>query len=213
MVSGPSVSADAETTDRILKYRQSRDPALLQLLVEQYSYLVNQKTKRDRRSAEYEDLHQEGFLGLLSAIEKFDPTRGVCFPAYAQAVIAGRLRHYKRDKIPLIRYRSGNQRRLGREDMKPVVRMVGLTQSGTELYSPGWVAADSTDGYERAEEQSVLAQLFLCLTPQERSVLFLTVIVEAGYKEIGRRLGCTARHISRLKRQALDKLRAQAVPA
>lgn len=50
-----------------------------------------------------EDLVQVGSIGLLRAIERFDPGHGVTFERYANACIAGEIRHYLRDHAPLVR--------------------------------------------------------------------------------------------------------------
>jgi len=50
-----------------------------------------------------EDLMQVGYLGLLNAIELFDPARGVKFKTYASHLIRGEIRHYLRDHRDTIR--------------------------------------------------------------------------------------------------------------
>ena len=50
-----------------------------------------------------DDLTQVGAIGLLRAIERFDPTLGKAFEPYASALIAGEMRHYMRDAVPLVR--------------------------------------------------------------------------------------------------------------
>lgn len=51
----------------------------------------------------YDDLLQVGSIGLLRAIERFDPSHGKPFEAYANTLIAGEMRHYLRDHVPLVR--------------------------------------------------------------------------------------------------------------
>ena len=46
---------------------------------------------------ETEDLFQIGAMGLVKAIEKFDPDYGVCFSTYAVPVIMGEIRRFLRD--------------------------------------------------------------------------------------------------------------------
>ncbi|MDE7030561.1 MAG: SigB/SigF/SigG family RNA polymerase sigma factor [Lachnospiraceae bacterium] len=46
---------------------------------------------------EAEDLFQIGAIGLVKAIEKFDPDYGVCFSTYAVPVIMGEIRRFLRD--------------------------------------------------------------------------------------------------------------------
>lgn len=58
------------------------------------------KRFRDR-NAEYEDLFQYGCMGLLKAIDRFDPAYAVRFSTYAVPVIMGEVRRYLRDSGPV----------------------------------------------------------------------------------------------------------------
>jgi RNA polymerase sigma-B factor len=50
-----------------------------------------------------EDLIQVGFIGLIKAVDNFDPDRGVRFTTYATHCITGEIRHYLRDKTEAIK--------------------------------------------------------------------------------------------------------------
>lgn len=50
-----------------------------------------------------EDLIQVGYIGLLNAINGFDPGRGAKFATYASYLIRGEIRHYLRDQRDTIR--------------------------------------------------------------------------------------------------------------
>ena len=50
-----------------------------------------------------EDLAQAGFIGLLKAIENFDPRKNNNFRVYAGYLIIGEIKHYIRDKMNAIR--------------------------------------------------------------------------------------------------------------
>jgi len=46
----------------------------------------------------YEDLEQIGYLGLIRAIERFDPTQGCAFSSFAVPYIRGEMLHFLRDR-------------------------------------------------------------------------------------------------------------------
>ena len=67
------------------------------------SYAKNYLPPERRRSLEFEDLVQEGMLGLMRAIDKFDPTRGFKFSTYATWWIRQHIERGIADKGLMIR--------------------------------------------------------------------------------------------------------------
>ncbi|MDY5219157.1 MAG: SigB/SigF/SigG family RNA polymerase sigma factor [Eubacteriales bacterium] len=71
-------------------------------LVEENLPLVHYVLRRFRdRGADYEDLFQYGCMGLLKAIDRFDPAYGARFSTYAVPVILGEVRRFLRDDGPV----------------------------------------------------------------------------------------------------------------
>ena len=67
-------------------------------LVGKYLPLVRSLCRRFTHSGEpLEDLVQVGTIGLLKAIQKFDPDRGTRFKSFAIPVIVGEIKNYFRD--------------------------------------------------------------------------------------------------------------------
>jgi RNA polymerase sigma-B factor len=56
-----------------------------------------------RQSDPVEDLIQVGTIGLLKAIEKYNPASGTAFKTFASYFITGEIRHYLRDKAGMIK--------------------------------------------------------------------------------------------------------------
>jgi RNA polymerase sigma-B factor len=73
--------------------------AACDLLVSRYRYLVRSCVQRYRHSPEpTEDLIQVGYVGLVAAINNFDPAVGCSLSTYAHPYITGEIKRYFRDK-------------------------------------------------------------------------------------------------------------------
>ncbi len=96
-------------------YLADRSPELRDALIVRHMGLVNSIARHFAFDPGMrEDLTQVGYVGLIKAVEQFDPTIGVPFEAYARPVISGEISHYLRDLAPTMRvprwYRSLNKK-------------------------------------------------------------------------------------------------------
>jgi RNA polymerase sigma-B factor len=79
-------------------WQQNGDQAAREALVERFMPLARSLARRyDRSSEPYEDLLQVAALGLLKAMDRFDPGRGPSFASFAIPTILGEMRRYFRD--------------------------------------------------------------------------------------------------------------------
>jgi len=88
-----------------IEYHRSGCVRLRNRLVLAHLNLVRQQANRfsQRSSIEYDDLFQLGCLGLVQALQRFDPSRGHAFSTYAVPMITGQMQHYLRDRHSLLR--------------------------------------------------------------------------------------------------------------
>lgn len=91
---------DRERARQLLAtYAHDRDPKIKDELVAQHLNLVRYLAgKFSNRGENLEDLVQVGCLGLIKAIERFDPERGTEFTTYATPTIVGEIKRHFRDK-------------------------------------------------------------------------------------------------------------------
>lgn len=101
---GAGEAAPAPIDPRLVEYARTHDRALRNALVEDNMGLALYFTTRYRRSdTEDDDLRQVALLGLVKAIDRFDPTRGVAFSTFAGRTIDGELKRHFRDQTWALR--------------------------------------------------------------------------------------------------------------
>ncbi len=94
------------------RYADNRDPAVREELVHRFLPLARSLALRYRGSSEnLEDLIQVASLGLVKALDGFDPEQGDSFVAYAAPTILGELRRHFRDRVWEVRLPRGLQER------------------------------------------------------------------------------------------------------
>jgi RNA polymerase sigma-B factor len=80
------------------EYARSGSLALREQLIIRYIGLVSYLARRFHAGEEQlDDLIQVGFIGLIKAIDRYDPGRGASFTSYAVPTIVGEIQHYFRD--------------------------------------------------------------------------------------------------------------------
>ena len=88
---------DAATTDLVRDWREHHDASARDALVARFTPLARRLARRyDSAHEPFEDLVQVALVGLIGAIDRFDPDRGVPFQAFAIPTILGELKRYFR---------------------------------------------------------------------------------------------------------------------
>jgi RNA polymerase sigma-B factor len=99
--SGPGRSAlshQSEGIDLFRRWQHDRDPSAREQLVHMHLGLARRLASRYARTQEpLEDLVQVASLGLIKAVDRFDPDRGVAFATFAVPTILGELKRHFRD--------------------------------------------------------------------------------------------------------------------
>src|SRR4051812_41296128 len=86
------------------RYGAGRDPALRDALVARFLPLVRSLARRYAHGSEpMDDLVQVGSIGLLNAIERYDPGNGTAFSSFAVPTILGEIKRHFRDRTWSVR--------------------------------------------------------------------------------------------------------------
>ena len=92
-------SGDPEhVLEQFREYRRNQNRRLRNKLVEQHLELVDFYVNRYKKgNASEDDVRQQAFIGLIGAVERFDPDMGVSFRTFANRTVEGELKRHLRD--------------------------------------------------------------------------------------------------------------------
>lgn len=215
-----------------LRFAESRDALVRLQLVEQYLPLARMLAarlfkRRGRLHGEFGDYMQSAVLGLLEAVDRFDPARNVPFRYFASRRICGAVLDQLRSMSELHRQTIG-QGKLHRRvaDLLPAESSpgdglqamvdlalnlsVGFMLQGSGIYSVSEEEPDqrSYNHTARRELAHVFAALLNLLPPAQANVVRYHYLCDIDLSEIAQMMGVSAGRVSQLHRQALHALRA-----
>jgi RNA polymerase sigma-B factor len=231
---------DDQTLDELfLSLRATGDVALRTALIERHLPLARNLAGRYRYTPQpLDDLVQVASLGLVKAVDAFDPGRGVSFAAFAVPTIVGELKRHMRDaawavhvpralKERVLLVERAERALLARSTRPPTVsdlaRESGLSDeevldalnvrlahdaSTLESASP-LGPRESVDDLAGVDDRLVLSAALRRLRPRERTILRLRLVDGLTQSEIGVRVGLSQMYVSRLLRATLETLRAE----
>jgi RNA polymerase sigma-B factor len=134
----PETAGTRAREDRrlLVRYHRYGDQAAREELVRRLLPLARRMARRYRRSDEpLDDLVQVATLGLIKAIDRFDPARETAFSSYAVPTMLGELKRYFRDNGWAVHVPRGMQERVMRVDnaLKELSRRLGRSASAAEI--------------------------------------------------------------------------------
>ena len=130
--------------ENLLLLAKGGDEKARQMLIEGNLRLVLSVIQRfEKRGENPDDLFQVGCIGLMKAIQNFDPTKQAKFSTYGVPMIAGEIRRYLRDNAPIrvsrsirdvaykvLQCKEGMLLRLGREpSMEEIAKELGIAEN------------------------------------------------------------------------------------
>ena len=81
------------------EYAKTHDQALRDKLIEKNLYIAEILAKKFiGKGIDYDDIFQIASLGLIHAVERYEPSRGFKFSSFATPTILGEIKRYFRDK-------------------------------------------------------------------------------------------------------------------
>jgi RNA polymerase sigma-B factor len=217
-----------------------------EVLVERYTRLVRSCVRQYLGSPEpAEDLMQVGYVGLLKAINNFDPSFGGSLSGYAVPCVTGEIKRHFRDKRWQVHVRRSAQElmlevrkateqlthSLGRAPSEEELaerlgisltdvaeaRHADLAFTAFSLDAPvsdgndpvllGELLGDYDDAMDRMVDLTALEAHWVELPEREQRILTMRFYGNLTQSEIGKHLGISQMHVSRLQSRALAHLR------
>jgi RNA polymerase sigma-B factor len=132
-----SPSERAREDRRLLRrYHEAGEVAARDELVERFLPLARQLARRYQRGSEpLDDLIQVASIGLVKAVDRFDPERGTAFSSYAVPTILGELKRYFRDSGWAVHVPRGMQERVMtvNQAISKLSRELGRSPTASEI--------------------------------------------------------------------------------
>ena len=209
-------------------------------LIEQNLRLVHACAHRfTGKGVEYDDLYSAGCVGLVKAVNRFDPSLGFRLSTYAVPVILGEIRQLFRDGGSVKLSRSLRELSLKANEICARYKAengadIGVSslaeQLGTDIYTASQalnasqtvlsLSGDGDDGgldipipspEEALTDRLSLRQAVEALDSDEQSLIRLRYYQHKTQTQTAEALGTTQVQISRREKKILLKLRAQLI--
>jgi RNA polymerase sigma-B factor len=226
---------DPTVAARFAELRSSGSASARAELIERHLPLARHLARRYRYTPEpREDLEQVASLALVKAVDRFDPSRGSSFAAYAVVTIVGELKRHMRDTTWAVHVPRALKERIlaveraertlsarigGAPTVAALAAEAGISeeQALEALNARGAhdaVPLDSGSESEPAGEFSeavddrlALSSAVSALPRRERTILRLRFVEGLTQTEIADRVGLSQMYVSRLLRATLESLR------
>ena len=166
-------------------------------LIESYQPLVYKIVASVKANSEVMlDLLQEGIVGLIESVERFDHTKGIKFTTFAPFRIRGRI----------INYLDRNKNR--------DINLDDSAQSMQEILGMATNFADPTNVIKNVEKiaeddmlLSVVVQSLNRLSEKERAVVTGIYIEDKKATDLAKEMGISNSYLSRLQKKGVRRLR------
>jgi RNA polymerase sigma-B factor len=222
--------------EALQQYATYREKDLRDAIAERTSWLATRGARRFADCGEpFDDLVQVARIGLLNAIDRFDPFQGVPFGAYATPTIMGELRRYFRD------HTWGVHVSRRAKDLRPAVNAASEALSKELQRSPrvseiadrmkipeeaviealeansayrshtldlsGRTSPSVESDTDAVLNREVIARLLDRLPARQRQILYLRFFEELSQAQIAEQIGTSQVHVGRLITSSLAELR------
>lgn len=192
-------------TEKELYSLAKKDQRYYSEFLKRYFGLVRIIAQKYTQLDDFDDLFQEGCVGLMKAFEKFDPEKGYSFQAYARWWVRDSIVEYlwKTNLIKITRDQFLNNKRPKKECSQEINIENLLQHAGEETL---------IERLHKKEVTKIINRIIYKLSPQERTILRMRFGLteedeESTYLEIGKKLGYSKQRIQQIVKSALNNFK------
>ncbi|WP_416670308.1 RNA polymerase sigma factor SigF [Egbenema bharatensis] len=184
-------SLRSHSMELLMAYQQNPSVALRNKLVRLNAGLVRKIAHRiSHQCAEpYEDLEQIGYLGLIRAIERFDPSQGCAFSSFAVPYIRGEMLHFLRDRGSSIKVprRWQDMQKEGQKVRTELTKTLGRQPYDTEVAAELGVSVNEWREIKMATKNRLPLSLDATVSHQvDSSITLGETLPDAHYQQLQR---------------------------
>jgi len=223
---------DKDRTRKLFaQYKETKDPEVRDQLIVSHLNLVRfLASKFKNRGEPLDDLIQVGTIGLIKAIDRFEPDRGLEFTTYATPTIMGEIKRHFRDKgwsvrVPRRLQELSSKINQVTDDLtkelqrSPSIEEISVPLEGGGSGADGDETPSIIDQYVTEDEdlagsddRIVLEEAIRDFSPREQEIIRMRFVEGLTQVEIAEKLNISQVQVSRLLRRTLKRIQEKIDP-
>ena len=213
--------ASSKTLDLLVKVRSGDEQAKEQVVKDNLGLVWSIVHRFKNSYYDKEDLFQIGCIGLMKAINHFDPSYNVQFSTYAVPIIMGEIKRYFRDDGTIKVSRSLKELNIKVTKAKEILQAENNEEPTVEEVAR-YLEVDVHDVVEAIDssyyptslsepiyEKIALEMEMEKLDEKEKMIIYMRYQLDYNQEAIAQRLGISQVQVSRLEKKIVTKLRTR----
>lgn len=217
------------------EYKKTHDKKIRDELVSRYIYIAKiLASKSSVYGVEFDDLYQVACIGIILAVERFDPYRGIQFSTFLAPTVTGEIKRFMRDKARAIRMprnlyetlvkAEAEKKNSGNLTIPELSERLNISEKTLrDAYAAGdAVHIDSIDdfsaehsldtgyndsGFAVIESRDFLEYCISQLSDKEKEVFSMRFIDGRTQKDTASKIGTSQMTVSRLEQKIVEKIK------
>ncbi len=200
----PKPLSKEEELKYLTLFRENGDPYAKEMLINHNMRLVAHIAKKYSGAEDTDDLISVGSIGLIKAINSFEPNKGTQLATYTARCIENEI-------LMMLRANKKHKSAISLSDA------IGTDKDGNELTLIEIIAEDD-EGVLKKVENKILRTKFLevisnCLTAREYRIICLRYGLKGGkplaQREVASILKISRSYVSRIEKKTIEKIREE----